>query len=195
MEQDVNEVVSSMIAEKKVSGQWPLNELFSIFDALTEYDLQTEAKTSQLYKRAGLALLIAIGLAIGSVILSNNIGMNLYPIGLPIASIFLVGAIVVFVLALKQDKLDLRNEFREYVRPLLEHLQDDIKKDSPVVLDLYLSPVDSKQFSKGRSEKYRSGVYEDCRDSYFGRDLLTLKLRLSDGNRFMLTSTELFTET
>ncbi len=190
MEQDVNVLAESMVSEGKMSGQWSLSELFSIFDVLTKHDVKIEQKIALLTKFTSIAFGGAfVGFA-GSLIASH-----LLPFTITFLVICLLGGIVGTVLKGKYGKLDLQNEFREYIQPLLENLQDDLKKDAPVSLDLYLAIGDQEQFSKGQSERYRVGRYPECYDYFFERDFLTLKLRFSDGNRLMLSATEFLTKT
>ena len=194
MEMDTNALADSMVAEKKISGQWPLSQLFSVFDTLTEYDVQIEAKLAKFKKFAIIGFIVAVISGVLSII-AGNANPTFLALTIPLLVIALVGGIVGLVLMFRYKKMDLRNEFREYLRPLLENLQDDLKKDTPVSLELSLDPVEQKQFSKGRSDQYSVGVYHKCYDYYFERDFLNVKLRLTDGNRLMLTGTELLIKT
>jgi len=194
MEMDTNALADSMVAEKKISGQWPLSQLFSVFDTLTEYDVQIEAKLAKFKKFAIIGFIVA-GISFFVTMFGMSVNPNIPFLTVPLLVIALVVGIVGLVLKFRYKKMDLQNEFREYVRPLLENLQDDIKSNSSVALDLYLSPVEQKQFSKGKSDKYSVGVYHKCYDYYFERDFLNVKLRLTDGNRLMLTGTELLIKT
>jgi hypothetical protein len=191
---DTNALADSMVAEKKISGQWPLSQLFSIFDTLTQFDMQIEAKVTKFKKLATIGFIVAV-ISFFLTIFGVNVNPAVLALTIPLLVIALIVGIVGLVFKSKYGKLDLQNEFREYLRPLLENLQDDLKKDSPVSLELSLDPVEQKQFSKGKSDQYSVGVYHKCYDYYFGRDFLNVKLRLSDGNRLMLTGTELLTKT
>jgi hypothetical protein len=194
IEHDVDALAESMVSEGKMSGQWSLSELFSIFDVLTKYDVKIEQKIALLTKFTRLAFGGAfIGFA-GSLIVLNSFS-HLLAFTITFLVICLIAGIVGTELKGKYGKLDLQNEFREYIRPLLENLQEDLKKDAPVSLDLCLALGDQEQFSKGQSERYHVGMYPECYDYFFERDFLTLKLRFSDGNRLMLSATEFLTKT
>ena len=194
MENDVNALANAMVAAKKISGQWPLNELLAIFDTLTTYDVRIKAKTARI-KKFTTSAFIAFAVSIVLTIIVANIAPTFGGVTIALMVITLVGGIIGAILKSRCQKQDLRNEFRAYVRPLLEHLQDDLKKDSPVNLELDLSPVEQKQFRKGKSDPYSAGIYHKCYDEHFERNFLTLKLRLSDGNRLMLTGAEFLTKT
>ncbi len=191
---DMNALAGSMIAEKKISGQWSLSQLFSIFDALTEYDLQIEAKIAK-FGKLGMQGFIFLFLSVFLNIVVININPNILFLTIPLSILFFIGGIIGVVLWFRYKKMDLRNEFREYLRPLLENLRDDLKKDAPVILELSLDFVEQKKFSKGKSHKYSVGIYHKCYDYYFERDFLNVKLRLNDGNRLILSGTELLTKT
>lgn len=194
MDMDTNALANSMVAEKKISGQWPLSQLFSIFDTLTQYDVQLEAKVAKFKKLATIGF-IGVFISFFLTILGANVNPTVLVLAILLLLISLVVGIVGLVLKSRCGKLDLQDDFRKYVRPLLESLQDDLKKDTPVSLELSLDPVEKKQFSKGKSDNYSVGVYHSCCDYYFERDFLNVKLRLNDGNRLMLTGTELLIKT
>lgn len=191
---DTNALAESMVAEKKISGQWPLSQLFSVFDTLTEYDVQIEVKLARFKKLATIGFIVAV-ISLFLTIFGMSVNPNVPFLTIPVLVIALIAGIVGLVLMFRYKKMDLQNEFREYLRPLLENLQDDLKRDTPVSLELSLDPVEQKQFSKGRGDQYSVGVYHKCYDYYFERDFLDVKLRLADGNRLMLTGTELLIKT
>ncbi len=189
-------IIDKIVVAKRIQGEWPLNRLFALLDALTKFDVQIEEKVARLKKRTILLIVGAIAVfalvgMVGMIITENPLMLALAGI---ISGILIVAGIVEGILLLKYRKLDVTNDFRDYIKPLLEDLQDDIKPDSNVFLDHYLSPIDHKTFSGGKGEKYKTGGYK-CRDHFFERDLVTMKFRLSDGNRAMFSVHEVLTKT
>ncbi|MCP4216822.1 MAG: hypothetical protein GY765_19380, partial [bacterium] len=90
---------------------------------------------------------------------------------------------------------DLDNEFRNFVKPLLEYLEEDLKSGVPISVSVQLRGPDDKVFSKGRGPKYQKGVYHKCYDYMFERPVADLNARLFDGNRLMLSVKESFIKT
>ncbi len=185
--------IERMIEKKRMSGQWTFKQLFSIFDSLTDYDVQIEAKLAKF--KMFTAIIFFGGLVPGVIGLfasTNYPGLIYFAVLLLVVAG--IGGSVGGLLILKYKNLDLSNEFREYMQPLLEELEDDIKQDREISVNLYLSPVEQKEFSKGKGEKYESMGYK-CQEYLFERDLATIKIRLSDGNRAMLSVHEVLIKT
>ncbi len=194
MPQDTESIIDKIVSEKKLSGQWPLTQLLSILQALSEHDVMIEAKRASNTKRLMFAV---IGLVVGIILVFfvRDSWPDLFFLPLALVVILVIGIIWGAILSMKYSRSDLPNEFREYLQPFLENLQDDIKPDSPVGVELMMSPVEKKEFGKGKSDKYSVGVYHSCYDHYFERDFLGLKLRLTDGNRLLLSGKELLIKT
>ena len=195
MDTEMQELVTSIAKERHLSGKWPFDRLLAIIDALTDYDQDVErhmAKAKNFIK-AGVALLL---IPIPGFFAASYFNL---PWGHLVCGLLLVLGIPFLALGIIQlvrnESKNLRDDYRDYLRPLLTRLADDIKPGSPIAVDLYLSPIKQKAFSKGEGPKYAKGAYHTCQDHHYERTLFSLKLRLRDTNRLLLTVHEHFVRT
>ena len=195
MDADVQKSVKSIARKMHISGQWPLSQLLTILDALTNYENAIKKKKDTLKNLIKFAVFFVL-ISIPGMFAAVYYNMSwLVPIIGIIAAISVIGIIVVAALNSRHQGKALHGEYRTYLQPLLSHLQDDLKPGSPIVIDFHLSPLKQKQFSKGKGPKYTKGVYFKCYDHTYERILFALKLRLHDGNRLMISLNELMVVT
>ncbi len=172
--------IEAMIAKQKISGQWPVISLLNYISHLSDYDETIEAK-KKFWQTAMIITLILQFLSIFASALLEMIYPFLGVIPLPIISVFFF---------LRYRKKDLPDDFRKFVGPLVHELRNDLKKGSPVSIDMALSSVEDKKNKTGESDKYEKGVYYKCIDHFFERDFLNLMLRLYDGNKLVIKARE-----
>jgi hypothetical protein len=161
--------------QRKISVKMPLKRIFLLLDALQEFDSAVHSKCT-LFKTFGVLFIIA---GFFSFILEAVF------IGL---IIIMLGAICL-IIASNYKSLDLSNEFRDYLNPLLTVLKDDIKESSDISLNIYLSSLKSQPFLKKTGEEKKIGNY-NCTDYFYSRNFLTLKLPLFDGSTLFLAGNE-----
>ncbi|MFC1849821.1 hypothetical protein ACFL27_06395 [candidate division CSSED10-310 bacterium] len=175
--------IQALLDAKRMQGEWPLTRINYFISQLTEYDLVIE-------KKAKVYTGLTAGSFIGAFIFIFVAAfLENWKVALIIPVLIVVG-IITLIITMKYSKLDLRNEFREFLAPLLDNLKEDIKPESDISLDLHLTSVEDKAFFQGKSDKYSKGVYHKCYDHIYERDLLTMSLPLIDGNRLALSGHE-----
>ena len=196
MDADTHVALKSAIRKKRLSGQWTIEQCFSIFEGLTDYLNKVETQKRRMKKIITGSFVIAVVLifvSIGLVSSSQYIDL-IFPI-LMFAGFCAVLGIVTGLLNMIPRGQGFQEDYQSFLLPLLKSLEEDIKSGSPLTIDFYLSPIIKRRFYKGRGAKYKKGAYHSCRDYNYERILLRLKLRLHDGNRLMLTLHERFVKT
>ena len=187
-----NMTVQTLLKDKKVSGQWSVAQLLALSEDFTAHTQQSEAK----YKRLRRYKILVVILAFVAVISASAAGVlllqeRLIAYGFAAFVGLLFVALILGILSRRSRSTLFFSDYWNVVKSLLEGLQDDIKPDTPVSIEFWLTPVEMKQFKQDRVDNYSTERYYKCQDSYFDRDLLTLKGRLADGNRLMLIVHEL----
>jgi len=180
--------VQTILSEMRMQGQWPLKRIFHLITQLTEYDLVVEKKLKTLI---GLMVACFVGAFI-FVFIAAFLESGIVALVIPVLIIL---GIVFVVSYFKYKKQDLRNEFREFLSPLLDKMKDDVKPEAEVNLDLLLNSVEDKQYFQNKSDKYKKGVYYKCIDHFYDRDFFTLVMPLSDGNRLTILGHEFLCKT
>ena len=191
MQQQLNTVIANM----KISGSWPIRQLLEFGAALKEYDVSVEKKKK--FALAGmivclvpLALIILVGIFSGGILTKNAIQTMVL-----LAAILLILGIVASIFFLRYRKFDVCDEFRKFLLPLLEHLQDDIKKNSTVLVEMPLDSLENSTYLKNTSDVYSKGAYHKCLDYLYDRVFLSVTLRLHDGNTLILRGNEFLKKT
>ncbi|KJR40437.1 hypothetical protein MCHI_003659 [Candidatus Magnetoovum chiemensis] len=175
--------IDAIISKRRLSGKWPLTRVLYFISSLSEFDLSIERKKKRaIWIMAGF---IAAGLVLGVIGDNKKIVFLKY---CAFGSLFF--AVISLFVMLRYRSLDLRNELREFIAPILQAIRDDIKKNTDISISLELCPIAKKINLTGRSDKYTDGRYYKCYDYYYERDFLEFGCRLADGNRLLLKGHE-----
>lgn len=170
---------------RRFTSNTTLDETMKKLQDLEKLDQLCELKL----KKALIMLVVSVLAAIIATILFGNFGLKalLFIIAeIPIAGFF------VFALLnyLHYKKLDLSNEFRTFLMPVLKSLRNDLKKDSSVNLNVDLEAIDAKKYLVGKSAPYESGSRKKCVDTTYARQLFKMALRLEDKNTLVVNCSE-----
>jgi hypothetical protein len=173
-------VVAAAVKSKALSGRMPINRVLYALSALQDFDLSAE-KLKTRYRNLSIGSIFA-GIMLSVAGSASNIDALMFAAVLPV-----VLFIVFIIFYLNYRSLDLSNEFRQYLIPILNFLKDDIRSGAPVQIHVELAPIEDKKYETRVGEKYAEGQYYHCVDHFFQRRLIMFSCRLADGNGFALS--------
>ncbi len=191
----------SVVKTKRFSGRIKFGQLRDLLSELSRFDEITDALYKSAVNRSILTgvvlVLLIIGSALGVVFkweLKNSIGdpMAAAVIAAAFSLSVLAAALLVFfiVKTVKLGRVDLGNDFRLCLAPLLDDLGEDVDPKSTVRAELSLGGLDStklvdkKSMPPGRFKKVTQYVYRD--------DWCDLQFKFTDGGMARLAITNNF---
>jgi len=180
MKKATHKLLDPILREHRMSGKWKADDVRNILQELETYDIAVARK-----KKISLTVCI-----ISFVVAIVPLFMGFFYL-LPLA---LVGFVFIFLFR-RYRSFDIDDQVRLFVKPVLESLQYDVKKDADIALNLELLPLDNDRYLTSRGEPYAAGAYPKCCDYTYKRDFLKMKLSLVDGNKLMIGVDEVLTKT
>lgn len=166
-----------ILNEKTVDLNRPVEEILTLLKPLAACDTVADKSRTPL----GCTFGICIPLLIGAFIVFSNVGWSWWSY-LVLAALIavLVGA---FVLWRWTKHIDLSNNFRQFVLPVLTVLREDFAPGEPVHVHLDLSePTDAKK-KTGQLPPYASGAYHKVIESTYVDRWMTADATLADGSK------------
>jgi hypothetical protein len=173
---DLTPAARQAVESKKISGSWSAKALLRLLGELQKWDLGVEERKKAAHKRvigSGIAMVVSIFALFAFLI------VGLWFIGVPVT----IGLIIFFVVSLRAEKalkaVDIPDEFRIVVRPLLRQLSQDINPEEKVRVECDLAGIteakikDAKDIGKLSYQSAKLTVYED--------PLCHIRLALLDG--------------
>ncbi len=180
MKKATQKLINPILREHKMSGKWKAEDVQSILAGLETFDIAVARK-----KKIALAVCI-----ISFIVAIVPLFVGFFFL-LPLA---LVG-IVCIVLFRRFKSFDIDDQVRMFVKPMIDSLRYDIKKESDITVELEMLPLDNKKFLVNKSDKYSAGAYPTCCDYIYKRDFLKMKMSLMDGNKLSIAVDECLTKT
>lgn len=181
----LNDEQRRVLLEKQVKMNRPIDETISFFKPLAACDKLGDKSRTKFGCGGAIAIIAIIPLLI-------MWGNDVYPA--PVAIGLIVTAIVIAVLLLKRwswlSKIDLSNNLRGVVLPILQLFREDIGREQPVQLELDLSSPTHKTKQKSKSEPYKAGVYYKVIDTFYVDPWMTGEALLTDGTRLRWSITD-----
>ncbi len=164
-----------ILADKKVELNRPVAELLATLKPIAGCDRIADKARTPLGCTFALMIVIVIAFAIAWA----NVG--------PIMIVPLVLAIAVMVgsawLFFWTRKIDVSNNLREFVLPVLTVFREDIAPDQPVRVSLDLRSPTSPEKRTTDGEPYKQGVYYKVVDSLYRDEWMNAEAVLVDGTR------------
>jgi len=180
MNKATNKLLDPILREHRMSGKWKADDVRNILTGLETFDIAVARK-----KKISLAVCI-ISFVVAIVPLFVGFFYTL-----PAA---LVGVVCIFLFR-RYRSFDIDDQVRLFVKPMVESLQYDVKKDTDISMDLELLPLDNNKYLAEKSEPYAAGPYPKCCDYIYKRDFLKMKMSLVDGNKLSIGVDEFLTKT
>lgn len=173
-----------ILSRKKLEVARPVDELLAMLRPLAACD--NVANKSQ--TRFGCTFGVLIVMTVAAVIVFSNIGWG--PLPLFVLALFVVATIAFFWLWRWLAGIDVSNNLRQFVVPVLTLFREDIDPKTPVRLRLDLGkPTDSAK-KASESAPYKHGVYHKVIDSVYVDPWMSAETVLVDGTKLSWSVTD-----
>ncbi len=177
----------SCVKSKRLRGKATFRELRDLISELARFDKATDEVRSKTQMKAGVGcvvMIVAIIAAVVAIAMEDEIGMKtsetiLYAMG-GLAVLSLIFAVVFQVKAGRLGKLDLANDFRLCLKPLLDDLAEDVSNKTRVDFDVDMKGVcKEKMIERGEIPpgRFKKVIQTKYRDPW-----CALRMRLADGS-------------
>lgn len=173
-----------IISQKKLELNRPVDELLALLRPIATCD--TLANKSQTRFGCTFAVLLLVTLA--SVIFFSNLGWG--PLTLGALLLFVAGAVFTGWFWMMLRGIDVSNNLRQFVVPVLALFREDIDPRSPVHLRLDLSTPIHKTKKTAESDAYKAGVYHKVIDTTYVDPWMAAEAVLVDGTRLRWSVTD-----
>jgi hypothetical protein len=178
---DLTPAAKAAVESKTIAGGWERRSLVKLLAELERWDNMAEARKSRA-KRLFFAGLVGSVLGfILMIIVSSEAGFayGVWCFLVPLALLF-------FGLRMQKaaKAIDLPNELRVSLRPVLKLLSQDLHPDEKIKVNLNLAGIDEKK--AGRTTNLPPGRNRSLTQSAYDEDLCSLRLPLADGTQAVL---------
>lgn len=166
-----------ILLEKRLELNRPVDELLALLKPLAACDAMADQSRTRLGCSFGLGLVLTVAV---SIVLGNTVS---FTAGMAAAVVMLAVTIVLGYFYFWTKRIDVSNNFRQFVIPVLSVFREDIETAHPVHLRLDLgSPTVP---SKKQSEKgpYKEGVYHKVIESTYLDPWMSAEALLVDGTK------------
>ncbi|MGA1871507.1 MAG: hypothetical protein ACMUJM_23515 [bacterium] len=176
---------------KRVRGRRKLSVWLDLLTQLAAYDENTDSRIKRNKTWSVIGGILLFVTIFGLIIVGNSLSNHsLLPLILVVGGIIIVSEIIflitMFVLLYKLNKINLINDFRITILPVLETFEDDIGAKGKVTLDLDLSPHNDKK-KITRKENIPPGRFKKLVRTIYNNPWCHLTAYLADGTALMLT--------
>ena len=173
-----------ILAQKQLEVDRPVDELLALLKPIAACD--SIANKSQ--TRFGCTFGIMIVMTFVAVIVFSNIGWGPLPLG--VLLLFIAATLAFGWFWRWLAHIDVSNNLRQFVLPVLALFREDIDPKSPVHLRLDLSKPVASQKKTNESEPYKQGVYHKIIDTTYVDPWMEADAVLVDGTRLRWSVTD-----
>lgn len=184
----LNAEQKQILADKRIEANRPVEELLALMKPLAACDTMADKVRTKLGCSFALAIVVTI---IGFFVLMNVAG---FTIGVVVGLLLLVVAIALGFFYFWTRKIDVSNNFREFVVPVLSVFREDIDTARPVKVSIDLSSPIHKTKLQSESAPYSKGVYHKVIDSMYRDPWMSADAVLVDGTKLSWTVTDVIRE-
>ena len=165
------------LRDKRLDLNQPIGALLEFMKPLAACDALSDKVRTKLGCTFGLGIVALIGLTI----LFANLGWG-WVSGLIIVMVAVVMLGAGFLWRWTKS-IDVSNNFRQFMLPVLTVLREDIDPEKPVHLQLDMTSPTAKEKKQSESAPYQHGVYHKVVDSMYVDDWMTAETLLVDGTK------------
>jgi hypothetical protein len=180
----LNAEQKAILAEKKLDLQRPVDELLAILKPLAACD----SVANKAQGRMGCTFALMILATLIGIVVFSNIGWSLVTLA---AIVVILGATIasgVFYGWLRG--VDVSDNLRKFVVPVLTLFREDFDSKSPVHLRLDLSPPTHKTKKTAEGEPFKQGSYHKIIDTTYVDPWMSADAVLTDGTKISWSVTD-----
>ncbi|MFN0106593.1 MAG: hypothetical protein ACKV2U_31425 [Bryobacteraceae bacterium] len=179
---DLTPAARKAVEKKTIGGGWDGRSLVKLLGELERWDNMAEARKAFARKVfVGGIIAIVVGFLLGYVV-AGIVEERLW--GLPL----ILAPLAVIIIGIRMKKsaraMDLPNELRVSLRPVLRQLSQDLHPNEKIKVSMNLTGIDEKKCAgtkvlpPGRNKSLTQSAYDE--------DLCTIRLPLTDGSTAVL---------
>ncbi|HEX7150038.1 MAG TPA: hypothetical protein VF618_01025 [Thermoanaerobaculia bacterium] len=174
----LNEEQRRLLADKHAKLSQPVDDLIAFLKPIAACDKLGDKTRSKFGCGSAVAFLLVIPFAImwGNGAFPSWLGM-----------ILVAAAVITGIMLVRRwswlNKIDVSNNLRGLVLPVLQLFREDFDRTQPVQLDLDLRPPTDPAKQKSKTDAYASGAYYKIIDTFYVDPWMTGEAMLTDGTR------------
>ena len=177
-----------ILAQKQLDVEKPVDELLAMLKPIAACDrIANKSQT-----RFGCTFGIMIVVTFASVILFSNLGWG--PLTFGVLLLIVAATIASLWFWRWLAGIDVSNNLRQFVVPVLALFREDIDPKAPVHLRLDLSKPTAGPKKQSESDAYKQGVYHKVIDSMYVDPWMAAEAVLVDGTRLRWSVTDTIRE-
>ena len=167
-----------ILLEKQLTVNRPVDEVLTFLRPLAACD----ALADKTRTRLGCSFAVSIVATIAGLVILANLGLGRVISG--IVLLVLIAVVVAFgYFWLWTRKIDVSNNCRQFLVPVLSVFREDIDPAKPIHLRVDLSSPTDKSKKQSESAPYASGVYHKVIDSMYLDPWMSAEAMLVDGTK------------
>lgn len=174
----------AILRQKQLEVNRSPEELLALLKPLAACD----AVANKSQTRFGCTLAVMILLTIVSPIVFGNIGWT--PVTLAVVALLVIADIAMAWFVIWLRGIDVSDNLRSFVVPVLALFREDIDPRSPVHLRLDLSKPNAAAKKTGQSDPYKHGVYHKIIDTTYVDPWMSAEALLVDGTKLSWSVTD-----
>jgi len=183
----LNAEQKQILVDKRIDASRSVDELLALMKPLAACDTLADKSRTKL----GCSFALAIVITIVAFFFLTNVSFAVAVIGgLVLAAV----AIALGYFYFWTKKIDISNNFRQFVIPVLSVFREDIDPGRPVNIKLDLSSPTHKTKLQSESEPYKHGVYHKVIDSIYRDPWMEADAVLVDGTKLSWSVTDVIRE-
>ena len=183
----LNAEQKQILVDKRIDTSRSVDELLALMKPLASCDTLGDKSRTKLGCSFALGIVISI---VALIFLGNVAGM----FGLGIGLLFVAATIALGYFYFWTKKIDISNNFRQFVLPVFSVFREDIDSTKPVNLKLDLSSPTHKSKMQSEGAPYSKGVYHKIIDSVYRDPWMTAEAVLVDGTKVSWSVTDVIRE-
>ena len=176
----LNAEQKGILRDKRVTLDRPVDELLTLLKPLAKCDAMADKSRTRLGCSFAIAIVVTVVLA--------------FTVGMIAAVAMLVLTIAVGYFYFWTKRIDVSNNFRQFVIPVLSVFREDIGPAQPVHLELDLSSPTAPGKKQNESAPYEAGVYYKVIDTTYVDPWMSAEAVLVDGTKLSWRVTDAIRE-
>lgn len=183
----LNAEQKQILVDKRIDASRPVDELLTLMKPLAACDTLADKARTKFGCSFALAIVVTI---FGGIFLLNVGGIVGGIVGLLLVAVTITLGYFYFWM----KKIDISNNFRQFVLPVLSVFREDIDASKPVTIKLDLSSPTHKSKQQSESAPYSKGVYHKVIDCIYRDPWMTAEAVLVDGTKLSWSVTDVIRE-